>query len=69
MFYVLDYIRLWLPELSDVEDEFIFQPWKSAKAHNYPHPLIESEMRREECAPFKKGQCNRGLKCKFEHTA
>ncbi len=51
------YIRRWLPELRDVPDEFIHQPWlmprEVQKASgvrigvDYPAPLVEHAARRE----------------------
>jgi len=45
-----DYVRLWLPELKDVPNEFIHEPWKMTPFHqmeyevkigvDYPRPLI-----------------------------
>jgi len=36
------YIRRWVPELADVDDKFIHQPWKAPRrAKGYPDPIVE----------------------------
>lgn len=45
-----DYVRLWLPELKDVPNEFVHEPWKMTQFQqkqfnvnlgvDYPNPLV-----------------------------
>lgn len=36
------YIRRWVPELRDVDDQFIHQPWKASRPPKaYPAPIVE----------------------------
>lgn len=42
------FIKKWLPELSLVEPEFIFEPWKSKNvAANYPQCIVDEKTARE----------------------
>jgi deoxyribodipyrimidine photo-lyase len=36
------YIRRWVPELRDIDDTFIHQPWKAPRlTKGYPAPIVE----------------------------
>ena len=36
------YVRQWVPELSDVPDASIHEPWKaSGSASDYPQPIVD----------------------------
>jgi cryptochrome len=37
-----EYVRYWVPEVRDVEDEFLFEPWRSKKMSkiDYPAPIV-----------------------------
>jgi deoxyribodipyrimidine photo-lyase len=42
------YVRRWVPELSDVPNKFIHQPWNApAPPRNYPAPLVDHATARE----------------------
>lgn len=36
-----DYIRQWLPELREISDEFIHEPWLAKQKIDYPKPIID----------------------------
>lgn len=36
-----DYVRRFVPELRDVPDQFIHEPWKSALKLDYPAPIVD----------------------------
>jgi len=36
-----NYIRKYLPELKDVEDRYIHEPWLSSKKRTYPAPIVD----------------------------
>lgn len=43
-----EYIRLWIPELRDVTDDFIHTPWLGKnRPNNYPTPLVDHQQARE----------------------
>lgn len=42
------YIRKWIPELEKVPNEFIHQPWKSKIKTNYPSPLVDHNIARQQ---------------------
>ncbi|KJY84531.1 deoxyribodipyrimidine photolyase [Vibrio galatheae] len=44
-----EFVRTWIPELQDVPDKFIHQPWKwiNAKALSYPSPIVDHKTERE----------------------
>ena len=52
-----DYIRRYVPELKDLSDKDIHEPWKSAKPKNYPEPIVDhGEMRAKALAMYKKAR-------------
>lgn len=50
-----DYLRYWLPELKDVPDKYIHEPWKMDTAPaSYPAPIVDHAAARERTlAAFK----------------
>ncbi|MEQ8674343.1 MAG: deoxyribodipyrimidine photo-lyase [Aggregatilineales bacterium] len=50
-----DFIRCWIPELRDVPDKFIHEPWKMDNPpENYPPPIVDhSEARQRTLDAFK----------------
>jgi len=45
------YIRRWIPELREVEDKFIHEPWKASAGlfeSNYPAPIVDHAEERAE---------------------
>lgn len=53
-----DYVRRWVPELRDVPEAFIHEPWKfkTAQALDYPHRIIDHARARQRCLAAYKGQ-------------
>lgn len=54
-----EYVRRWVPELRDVPDAFIHEPWKFKTAQaleDYPHPIIDHASARQRCLAAYKGQ-------------
>jgi deoxyribodipyrimidine photo-lyase type I len=60
-----EYIRKWVPELEDVPDEHIHEPWKMNKLQqqdcgvkigkDYPEPIVDhNEKRKEAIEKFEK---------------
>lgn len=42
------FIRQWIPELSDIDQEFIHMPWKSpSKMNGYPMPIVDEKTARQ----------------------
>jgi len=54
-FATADYLKHWIPELKDVPDKYIHEPWKmNNPPENYPAPIVEHSMARERTlAAFK----------------
>ena len=56
-----DYIRKWVPELADIKDKAIHDPYgrgaeRIAKKNGYPRPIVEHKMARERClSRYKEG--------------
>ena len=45
------FIRRWIPELRDIETEFIHQPWQAPiKASSYPPPIVDEKAARKHAA-------------------
>ena len=43
-----EYLKHWIPELADVPDKFIHEPWKMDESpKDYPAPIVEHQMARE----------------------
>lgn len=46
-----DYVRLWVPELSDVDNKYIHKPWELSdiekKSLDYPEPLVDLKTSRQ----------------------
>ncbi len=43
-----EYLKHWIPELADVPDKFIHEPWKMDEPpKDYPAPIVEHQMARE----------------------
>ena len=54
-----DYVRRWLPELSDLPDNAIYEPWKSReKPNSYPDPVIELGVGRDRFSATAKAFLN-----------
>ncbi len=43
-----DYIRRWVPELSDLAKPLVHEPWKSGPPEGYPSPIVDHKVAREE---------------------
>tara|TARA_Y100001956_G_C4123202_1_gene188638 strand:+ start:922 stop:2349 length:1428 start_codon:yes stop_codon:yes gene_type:complete len=43
------FVRRWIPELAEVPDKYVHQPWKwdSVKALSYPTPIVDHKVQRE----------------------
>jgi deoxyribodipyrimidine photo-lyase len=43
------YVRRWVPELADLPDDFIHEPWRapSSRAPDYPAPILDHAEARE----------------------
>ena len=59
-----DYIRKWVPELKDLNDKEIHEPYErgagaKAKKNGYPKPIVKhSEMRAKALSAYKEGMAN-----------
>ncbi|MDA0117634.1 deoxyribodipyrimidine photo-lyase [Vibrio sp. T11.5] len=44
-----DFVRQWIPELSQVPDKFVHQPWKwsGVRSLSYPPPIVDHKIERE----------------------
>jgi len=53
-----EYIRHWLPELEDVPQKYIHEPWKmDSPPENYPDPIVDHKFARERTLEaFKKAK-------------
>jgi deoxyribodipyrimidine photo-lyase len=58
------FVRQWVPELADVPDEFVHQPWKNPSllaGRGYPERIVRHEEQRERCLTiYKKVKANAG---------
>ena len=41
------FTRAWVPELADVPDKYLFEPWKVGADLSYPAPVVEHDMARK----------------------
>lgn len=42
-----EFIRRWVPELSELDNKTIHQPWKATQTLNYPKPIVDHKAERE----------------------
>lgn len=42
-----DYIRRWIPELREVPDQYVHEPWRSPNQHSYVAPIVDHEVERK----------------------
>ena len=42
-----DYIRRWIPELREVPDQYVHEPWKSPNQHGYVAPIVDHDVERK----------------------
>jgi len=43
-----NYVRRWVPELADLPDDLIHQPWKADVSLDYPDPIVDHKQARDE---------------------
>ena len=42
-----DYIRRWIPELREVPDQYVHEPWRSPNQHDYVAPIVDHDVERK----------------------
>lgn len=42
-----DYVRRWVPEVADLSDKFVHQPWADGGVNGYPEPIVDLKESRE----------------------
>jgi deoxyribodipyrimidine photo-lyase len=42
-----DYIRRWIPELREVPEQYVHEPWRSPNRHGYVAPIVDHDVERK----------------------